>query len=262
MFDVTDYQRGAAALRAPTIHLMAVAAIEAAGENFWTLGNKRVPAIRPEAHWFSRQTKPRGKYNTSHPRISSPSWRPELAAKSKAEAWRQFEEMAELDPVAAAEATSWGPFQIMGFHWKALDYPSVQSFVDDVDGPEDDGQMDMFVRFVKADHRLLKAIQEGDWDTWEEIYNGGGYGGAYAAKIRAWIASQGGATEPRVGPRVLRRGLQGEDVKRLQEALGVEADGNFGPATESAVRTAQAQHSLVVDGVVGVMTLRALGLAV
>ena len=35
---------------------------------------------------------------------------------------------------------------------------------------------------------------------------------------------------------ILKRGLKGAPVKRLQEALGIGADGDFGPDTEKAVR--------------------------
>lgn len=257
MFDLADYQRGAAALgNAPVRNLMAVSAIESSGENFWTIGNKQVPPIRFEAQWFDKQSG--GKFRAGHPDLSSSYWNPSLAAKTKAGAWDQYERAAALDPVAAAEATSWGPFQIMGFHWRAMGYPSVAAFVDAMDGPDDDGQMDTFVQFVKDDPRLLKAIRQGDWLTWESGYNGGGYGGAYAAKIRAWLAEHGDSPPT---PRVLVRGMTGDDVARLQKALGVKPDGDFGPATEAAVRLAQAHFGLVVDGLVGVMTLRALGLA-
>ncbi len=49
-------------------------------------------------------------------------------------------------------------------------------------------------------------------------------------------------------------------VVRLQEALGVQVDGTFGPETERAVRHAQSLHHLHVDGVVGGETWRALGI--
>lgn len=57
---------------------------------------------------------------------------------------------------------------------------------------------------------------------------------------------------------VLRRGSQGESVKALQEALGLNADGIFGPATEQALKEWQASNGLLNDGVAGPQTLSKL----
>lgn len=62
----------------------------------------------------------------------------------------------------------------------------------------------------------------------------------------------------------IRRGDRGEDVRYLQQRLRaygytISADGAFGPATESAVRSFQRSNGLTADGVVGPKTWQALG---
>jgi len=50
---------------------------------------------------------------------------------------------------------------------------------------------------------------------------------------------------------LLKVGSNGEDVKKLQEKLGIGADGSFGPGTEAAVKKWQAANGLTADGIVG-----------
>ncbi len=50
---------------------------------------------------------------------------------------------------------------------------------------------------------------------------------------------------------ILKLGSTGEDVKILQEKLGLKADGSFGPGTEKAVKEWQSKNGLTPDGVVG-----------
>ena len=50
---------------------------------------------------------------------------------------------------------------------------------------------------------------------------------------------------------ILKVGSEGADVKKLQEKLGVEAIGKFGPKTEAAVKAWQKANGLKDDGIVG-----------
>ena len=57
---------------------------------------------------------------------------------------------------------------------------------------------------------------------------------------------------------VLRKGAKGEGVKLMQEALGIGADGDFGPGTERALKEWQSANGLVADGVAGPATFEKL----
>lgn len=70
----------------------------------------------------------------------------------------------------------------------------------------------------------------------------------------------------KLGDRILKNGSEGDDVKELQEALihlgyscgSWGADGEFGDATELAVKAFQKEHNCEVDGEVGKETLSAM----
>jgi hypothetical protein len=89
--------------------------------------------------------------------------------------------------------------------------------------------------------------------------------------IVAAIAAACGAPAPAAtarpapaGPRVLGRGDRGDDVRAFQVLLNVkglarlQADGDFGPATEAAVKAAQRAVGVDPDGLVGPATRRAV----
>jgi murein L,D-transpeptidase YcbB/YkuD len=257
MFDTADYQRAAARLDVPVANIMAMAAVESSGETFWELEGRQVVPVRFEAHWFGKLTGYR--FNVAHPDLSCVSWDPSLAAATRAGAWDQLTRARALDHAAADQATSWGAFQIMGFHWERLGYPSIDAFVDSMSRHGDDGQIDAFVHFVLEDPALRASLRLGAWLDVERRYNGGGQGGAYAARLQAAAALYAGPNAP-AAPRGLRQGDHGADVVALQRALGVAPDGDFGPRTDQAVRLFQADRALVVDGIVGAMTRRALGI--
>lgn len=60
---------------------------------------------------------------------------------------------------------------------------------------------------------------------------------------------------------LLKVGSAGIEVKRLQDFLGITADGFFGRQTERKVKEWQSKNNLHVDGIVGPSTWNAMGLA-
>ncbi|HYZ61709.1 MAG TPA: peptidoglycan-binding protein [Acetobacteraceae bacterium] len=84
---------------------------------------------------------------------------------------------------------------------------------------------------------------------------------AYLVKAKALVAvlAAGNAAPPGGGMVVLHRGLTGDAVANLQRLLSsvgypVALDGDFGPATEVAVKHFQAASGLTDDGIVGSVT--------
>tara|TARA_R100001015_G_C4632888_1_gene197051 strand:+ start:1752 stop:2579 length:828 start_codon:yes stop_codon:yes gene_type:complete len=57
-------------------------------------------------------------------------------------------------------------------------------------------------------------------------------------------------------------GNKGQEVRRLQDALGITADGDFGPMTKKAVEQYQSDSGLSVDGRVGPQTRENLGIQI
>jgi murein DD-endopeptidase MepM/ murein hydrolase activator NlpD len=66
---------------------------------------------------------------------------------------------------------------------------------------------------------------------------------------------------PPMSGATLKRGSDGAQVRALQRALGIRADGTFGAKTARAVRRFQRKQGLPVDGEVGPETANALGLS-
>jgi peptidoglycan hydrolase-like protein with peptidoglycan-binding domain len=80
-----------------------------------------------------------------------------------------------------------------------------------------------------------------------------GAGGAFAQDAATPAAP--------VATTTLAPGAQGAGVRALQQQLGVDADGAYGPLTRAAVKRFQRSNGLDADGVAGPATLQALGLA-
>jgi peptidoglycan hydrolase-like protein with peptidoglycan-binding domain len=69
------------------------------------------------------------------------------------------------------------------------------------------------------------------------------------------VAHDGGAKSA-----AAKSSVKGAGVVALQRALGIPADGIYGPQTRRAVKRFQRAQGLVVDGIAGPQTLAALGI--
>lgn len=108
------------------------------------------------------------------------------------------------------------------------------------------------------------ACDANDIVKMSKLVNGGTIGLEDRTKhYKEALAILGGAVpvNPQITDAVtqtLRKGSKGDAVKRMQAALGIGADGDFGPGTEAALKAWQASNGLVADGVAGPKTLAKL----
>ena len=216
------------------------------------------PKILFERHLFSRFTDKR--FNKPpHDDIANEA---PGGYKGGAAEYDRLTRAIALDREAALKSASWGAFQILGRNFAAAGYRDVASFCHAMCQSESN-QLAAFVGFVRANN-LAAALQRHDWAGFAHGYNGPNYTiNRYDEKLAAAYAFHlgGGAhTDVGNGPRMLRTGDQGEDVKAVQTALGIAADGDFGAATRAAVMAFQARNGLDADGIVGPLTRARLGI--
>ena len=115
-----------------------------------------------------------------------------------------------------------------------------------------------------ASRNINAACDANDITKMSKLVNGGTIGLEDRRKhYEAALAILGGAVPAPITNAasiagVLKKGSTGENVKRMQAELGLEADGSFGPATEAALKKWQTANGLAADGVAGPKTLAKL----
>jgi len=183
-----DYQNAANQLGVPVAAVKAVTEVESLGAGFLSDGR---PKILFERHVFRKRLIEKGisVQNTPSDIVNAAAGGYQGGVKEH----ERLDRAAKIDRDAALESASWGLFQIMGYHWKTLGYPTLQAFINAM-YKDEASQLDAFVRFVKADNRLLRAMKSQDWATFARIYNGPNYASnKYDTKLAEAFKRAGGA---------------------------------------------------------------------
>ena len=105
--------------------------------------------------------------------------RPDLCSKSTGAYGLYSAQHGRLNAAAqyhrnsALESASWGLGQVMGYHWKALGYQSLQAFINAM-YKDEASQLDAMCRYIKVNN-LVDALKNKDWKSFARGYNGAAY---------------------------------------------------------------------------------------
>lgn len=260
-------------LDVPAATLMAVAEVESGGRLTAPVRGKREPLIRFEGHYFHRLLSGDARDEARKLGLAHPKAGHVKNPRSQSRRWDMLDRAIALDRVAALSSCSWGLGQVMGSHWRWLDYGSVDALVAEARRGVA-GQVALMARFIeKAD--LAPLLRSRDWAAFARRYNGPGYRkNRYHLRMREAyeryrkldgkvpvLPEPASAESERKGE--LKFGSRGEAVRDIQErlnALGyvLVVDGVFGLVTDRVVREFQADQELPVDGMVSGATRRIL----
>lgn len=192
MLSIQQFDTAAKKLNIPTAAIQAFAAVESKGSGF--LPNN-TPKILFERHVMYQRLSRKFGAQVANERASA---FPDVVNKIAGGYGKELAQPARLDLAAridrecAMESASWGAFQIMGYHWKALGYTSVQEFVNAMYSSEE-SQLDAFVRFILLTPALIDALRASDWAKVARLYNGPDYKkNNYDAKLNQEFIKAGG----------------------------------------------------------------------
>lgn len=154
--------------------LLAITQVEANSKGF-VAPNK--PVVLFERHIFYKQLKKHGfnvdELTNKYPLLINKTSGGYLGGQR--ENYR-LDMAKQINESCAIESTSFGLFQIMGFHWQILGYSSAQNFEKQMSENELK-QTEAFIRFIslKANSKMITALKAHDYATFARCYNGSNY---------------------------------------------------------------------------------------
>ncbi len=252
--DITEeITQAACAAKINPAALLAVVEVESAGKFFARVNGRDEPLIRFECHYFDRRLSDDQRGIAREAGISSPIAGKVPNPRGQEERWNLLDRAAAFSRPAALESVSWGIGQIMGAHWKALGFASVEEMTE-LARSGAAGQIRLLILFLEK-NGLIPLLNARDWAAFARRYNGPGYRRfAYDSKLAIAYARHMAASNS---------GSVDDTVKALQNALSAKGfqaapTGIFDAATRAALIAFQKSAGLAADGIAGPKTWAAL----
>ena len=257
--DSIDIPRIASTIDCGEDELRAFMEVEAGGRGFDSQG--RVKALF-EPHKFYANLSGAKRDLAVKRGLAYPKWGQKKYPK---DSYPRILSAMAIDETAALKSISWGLGQIMGENYGMLGYDSPQAMVAAF-AADEEHHLEGIVQFL-VKSGIDDDLRAHRWAVVARVYNGPGYvknkydvnlEKAYKkwAKIPDVVWTTTATPKPVVV--MLGRNSKGVYVKRVQTALGIRIDGDYGAKTEGAVKKFQLLHKLAPDGKVGPKTWEVL----
>ncbi len=247
--EITDAARAA---NIEPAALLSVVEVESAGTFFTRVRGRDEPLIRFECHYFDRRLNDELRLRAREAGISSPIAGKVPNPRGQEQRWDLIDRAAALSRPATLESVSWGIGQIMGAHWKALGFGSVEEMVE-LARSGAAGQVRLLILFLEK-NGLVPLLNARDWAGFARRYNGPAYR-RYAYHTKLAIAYARHKAAAPAAPE--------QSAKQLQQALStaglaISVTGIFDEATRAALVKFQKSAGLATDGIAGPKTWSAL----
>lgn len=168
----SDLEAAALRLDVPLAALMAVNEVESNGAGFLPDGR---PVILFERHIMYRLLGESGHDDAAlaalYPALVNPKRGGYMGGATE---HARLKTARQIDNDCALQATSWGRFQIMGFHWRTCGYLDAEDFATAMALGEV-AHLDAFCSLIEADPALHKALKARKWADFAKGYNGPAY---------------------------------------------------------------------------------------
>ena len=171
--------------------LRAVIEVECKGAGF---NADNTPVILFERHVMRQQLLQNGQSKTADQMMIK---RPDLCSKTAggyglySAQHGRLNAAAQYHRASALASASWGIGQVMGYHWEALGYASLQAFVNAM-YKDEASQLEAMCRHIKV-NGLINALKNKDWKSFARGYNGSAYAkNSYDVKLANAYKKWGG----------------------------------------------------------------------
>ncbi|AUZ94729.1 endolysin [Agrobacterium phage Atu_ph03] len=227
---------------------LAIVDKESAGKVLYAVNGNQYPAIRFEGHIFYQRLSGKERDEAVKQGLASPKTESKGGVKNPGTMSARYallKRAAAINHAAAYASISTGIGQIMGFHFKTLGYGSAFNLW--VASCRFEGQVDQMLRFIKADARLVKAVNSLAFKDFALIYNGKAAKSTYWTELekfyKAWASKAGNvgsASLPSNGEWFDRiKALGFGSVMEFQQARTIKVDGIIGKITRENVEAAE-----------------------